>query len=105
MLGKVDKRGPSHDHACPVFLAWSHRDTASARAAAAASYPAWALRWPAATDRLEVIDGALSFGLRGFSSKKRWDTEDVELACRVYLGQRVWLSDSRVYLFVAPPAP
>lgn len=66
-------------------------------------YPAWALRWPAATDRLEVAEGALSYELRGFSSKQQWDADDVELAGRVYPGQRVWLSDSRVYLFVAPP--
>lgn len=68
-------------------------------------YPSWALRWPAATDRLEIVKGSLSFELRGVSSKQQWDDEDVELARRVYPGQRVSLSVSRVYLFVAPPEP
>lgn len=33
--GRDDRRGPLHEHSCPVFLTWSHRPTVSARAAAA----------------------------------------------------------------------
>lgn len=68
-------------------------------------YPAWALRWPAATDRLEIINHSLSFELRGFSSKTTWDAHDVELAQRVYPLSRVWLSEGAAYLFVGPPEP
>lgn len=64
----------------------------------------WRLRWPGGTDRTEIGDGgALSFELRGFSSKTRWDAEDVAAAQRAYLGHRVALDAGGRVLLVFPP--
>jgi hypothetical protein len=65
----------------------------------------WRLRWPGGADRVEILNGCLSFELRGFSSKLEWTDDDVAAAKLVYPEQQVSLSPGRTYLWVHPPKP